>query len=216
MAAIDPRARNVVAAPVVRAPAQRGITMIEVLVSLLIIVLGLLGLVGLQVRMQQAEFESYQRAQALVLMYDMVDRIYAHRVTASCFRFTAADGTGWLGESGISTPACAVGTANDNVQAQAAMSEWSSTLQGAAETKAGASAGAMVGGRGCVYYNAASELLDATGATIPGTGLYLVSVVWQGLSDTFAPAVNCANGQYTGGETRRRLASTSFRLAKLK
>ena len=57
-----------------RAP-HRGFSMIEVLVALLIIVLELLGLAGLQVRMQQAEFESYQRAQAVILLQDMVERI---------------------------------------------------------------------------------------------------------------------------------------------
>ena len=40
---------------------QAGVTMIEVLVALLIIVLGLLGLAGMQVRMHQAEFESYHQ-----------------------------------------------------------------------------------------------------------------------------------------------------------
>ena len=56
-----------------RSPRNSGFTMIEVLVSLLVITFGLLGLAGLQTRMQQAEFESYQRSQALVLLYDMVD-----------------------------------------------------------------------------------------------------------------------------------------------
>ena len=65
-----------------------GFSMIEVLVSLLIIVFGLLGLAGLQVRIQQAEFESYQRAQALVLLQDIVERIHLNRNTATCFRFT--------------------------------------------------------------------------------------------------------------------------------
>ena len=64
-----------------------GFSMIEVLVSLLIIVFGLLGLAGLHVRIQQSEFESYQRAQALVLLQDMVERIHLHRVAATCFRF---------------------------------------------------------------------------------------------------------------------------------
>ena len=83
--------------------------MIEVLVSLLIIVLGLLGLAGLQVRIQQSEFESYQRAQALVLLQDMVERIHQQRVVAKCFRFTTdtAAGTPYLGAGSGGAPACA-------------------------------------------------------------------------------------------------------------
>jgi type IV pilus assembly protein PilV len=195
---------------------QAGMSMIEVLVALLIIVVGLLGLVGLQVRMQQAEFESYQRAQALVLLYDMVDRIHSHHVTAPCFAVSDAAGTQWLGTSATVTASCAVSNANDNSMALAAISEWQSLLLGAAETKGGASVGAMVGARGCVYYDTTSVLNDPTGAALPGTGLYTVAIAWQGTVDTFASTVNCGNGQYTGGETRRRVVSTSFRLAELK
>src|SRR4051812_34767512 len=66
----------------------KGFTMIEVLVSLFIVTLGLLGLAALQAKAQQAELESYQRAQALVLVQDMVDRINANRKTAGCYAFT--------------------------------------------------------------------------------------------------------------------------------
>ena len=196
--------------------AHSGFSMIEVLVSLMIVVLGLLGLAGMQVRMQQAEFESYQRAQALVLMQDMVDRIQLHRATAACFRFTnATSGSPYLGISANHAAACAASTGNDNTEAVASMNGWDSALQGASETKGGVSVGAMVGARGCVSYNAASELTDSTGAFIAGTGLYTVAVAWQGTTDTIAPTVNCANGLY-GSEARRRVVSTQFRMPFLR
>ena len=53
--------------------------MIEVLVSLVILLLGLLGLIGLQAKAHNAEIESYQRAQAIVLLQDMFDRMNANR-----------------------------------------------------------------------------------------------------------------------------------------
>lgn len=193
-----------------------GFSMIEVLVALMIVVLGLLGLAGMQVRMQQAELESYQRAQAIVLMQDMVDRIQLHRVTASCFRFTnETSGSPFLGTNATHAAACAASTANDNTEAVSSMNGWNSALLGAAETKGGASVGAMVGARGCVSYNAASELTDSTGAFISGTGLYTVAVAWQGTTDTIAPAINCANGLY-GTNARRRVVSTQFRLPFLR
>lgn len=193
-----------------------GFSMIEVLVALMIIVLGLLGLAGMQVRMQQAEFESYQRAQALVLLQDIVDRIQLHRVTASCFRFTTgANGAPYLGANATFTVACAASTADDNTEAEAVLNDWDDQLKGAAETKGGNSVGAMVGARGCVSYSAASELLDAGGATMSGTGIYTVGVAWQGAIDTVTPTVNCANGLY-GSESRRRVVSTTFRMAYLK
>jgi type IV pilus assembly protein PilV len=194
---------------------QAGFTMLEVLISIFIVVLGLLGLAGLQTRMQQAEFESYQRTQALILLNDMVDRINVNRVTASCFAITPANAsTPYYGIGSAAFPACGAGTTADNANAVAAMTEWDGLLEGAAETKGGVGVGAMVDARGCVSYNAATELLDSGGAVMSGTGIYTVTVAWQGTVETFAPTVNCANNLY-GTETRRRVVSTTFRLARL-
>lgn len=182
---------------------QSGFTLIEVLVALLIIVLGLLGLAGMQVRMQQAEFESYQRTQALILLYDMVDRINTHRVTASCFAFSNASGTSWLGASPNAAVDCTVSGGDNNTAAINSMNEWSSLLQGASTS---GNAGAMVGARGCV---------SVTG------GVYTVAIAWQGTVDTSVPkmddgltTINCGNDQY-GSETRRRAVATTFRMAVL-
>ena len=202
-----------------------GFTMIEVLVSLLVIVLGLLGLAGMQARMHQAEFESYQRAQALVLLYDIVDRINYNRATASCFAITTnADGTPYYGDGAAALPACGASIVAHQAAANAAMTEWDNTLKGTAETKGGVSVGAMLGARGCVSYDAGTELVDSLGAAISGTGIYTVVVAWQGSADTAAPtrindagvsvAVNCGNNLY-GAEAKRRAVTTTFRLAKL-
>ena len=203
-----------------RIPAKLGgFSMIEVLVSLLIIVFGLLGLAGLQIRIQQAEFESYQRAQALVLLQDMVERIHMHRITATCFRITTntTNGSPYLGSGSGAVPACAVGgTSNDQTMATQAITEWKNLLKGATEDLGGSSVGAMQGARGCVSYDATTELTDAGGVALSGTGLYTVAISWKGASDTFAPGVNCGNDNtlYVA-ETRRRVASITFRLAKL-
>ena len=206
-----------------------GFSLIEVLVSLMIIVFGLLGLAGLQVRIQQAEFESYQRAQAIVLLQDMVDRIHMHKITSSCFRFTSntTNGSPFLGTGGAVVPLCSASGANDNARATEALAEWRDLLLGAAEDLGGSSVGAMAGARGCVSYDPATELTDpVTAAAIPDTGLYLVAISWKGTTDTFAPtrllpdgtqtSLNCGNDNALyGAETRRRAISTTFRLARL-
>lgn len=210
MAAIDPSGRSIdMNANPFAAPRQAGFTMIEVLVSLLIIVLGLLGLAGLQTRLQQAEFESYQRTQALVLLYDMADRIRMHRVAASCFRAittNAVGGTPYVGVGGTPPGACGAAFGAD---AKLAIDEWHALLDGAAETKGGSRVGAIVGARGCVSYDAATALPGA-----PDSGIYTVVVAWQGTADTVAPTVACANTLY-GAETRRRVVFTTLRLANL-
>ncbi|MHB1054222.1 MAG: type IV pilus modification protein PilV, partial [Thiobacillus sp.] len=62
--------------------AQRGTSLLEVLVTILILAIGLLGLAGLQARLQVSEMESYQRSQALILLDDMASRIAANRPNA--------------------------------------------------------------------------------------------------------------------------------------
>lgn len=199
--------------------AARGFSMLEILVTILILMLGLLGLAGLQTRAHTAELESYQRAQALILASKIVDAIRSNRRTAQCFAVTnPTAGTPFAGAAATGhagTPSCAASTAAENTLADNTFTEWDLALQGAAETKSGASVGAMIGARGCVSYDATTELIDpATGGITSGTGLYTAAVAWQGLNDTIAPTVNCANGLY-GSELKRRVVTMSFRIGQL-
>lgn len=57
---------------------QKGITLIEVLVTLLVTTVGLLGLAALQLKALQATADSGQRTQAVWLMQDLVERMRAN------------------------------------------------------------------------------------------------------------------------------------------
>lgn len=188
---------------------QRGISMLEVLISLFIVAIGVLGLAGLQARATNAEFESYQRSQAIILANDMVDRIRMNRVNKGEFKniSDSATGDGYLGMDGADSYALDCDAAAN--QAEADLCEWSDVLQGSTETLGANQVGAMIGARGCIFYDAATEVAGA-----PDTGLFTVVVAWQGTVDTVAPAVNCGNGLY-GAETKRRAVSMAFRLSKL-
>jgi type IV pilus assembly protein PilV len=203
---------------------SRGFNLLEVLVAMLIIMVGLLGLAGLQARAQVAELESYQRAQALVLLYDMVDRINNNKLTAPCFVITTSTtaGTPYVGAtsggSHYGTPSCGVSTTQNNTMANNAITAWDGLLQGAAELKgAGANqVGAMIDARGCISYNTATEYVDAvSGANIAGTGEYTIAVSWQGMADTFAPTAACGANLY-GSETKRRTVWVTMRVGTLK
>jgi len=200
--------------------AQAGSSIIEVLVTLIILLVGLLGLAGLMVQGQRSEMESYQRVQALILLQDMAGRINANRAVAfaapQCYAYTnATNGTPYLGTGSTLVPACATGTALQNLQAVQDMTAWDTTLKGAAETSGGSNVGAMVGARGCVSYAAATELLDSLGAAIVGTGIYTLSVAWQGLGNTFAPVgLKCGQNLY-GNEAQRRVVSLTFRIGSI-
>ena len=187
---------------------QAGVAMMEALISMAVLLVGLLGIVGLQAKTQTSHFEAYQRAQALLLLDDMVNRISANRYAADCYVVTnGAGGTPYLGTDGAGhrgNTACTAitGTAHTRAVAEAGMGDWDALLQGAAEVDdANNNRGAMIGARGCVSYN-------------PLTEVYTVTVAWQGMVATMAPAVDCANGEY-GPDTMRRAVSSSFRIARL-
>jgi type IV pilus assembly protein PilV len=187
---------------------QAGFSLLEILVTLLVVAMGLLGLAGLKARLQVSQFESYQRAQAIVLLNDIVDRINANRNSAGCYAFTVA-GTGapYIGVPGganhLGPSDCAAGFLNAGTKAIADqdIDQWSDLLAGAAEALAGA--GTMVGARGCLEFDAADNS-------------YIVTVAWQGMTETFAPpaAITCAQNLY-GPETRRRVVWTRVRIASL-
>jgi len=208
---------------ILRRQKSLGFNLLETLVAMLIVVVGLLGLAGLQARAQVAELESYQRAQALVLLYDMVDRINNNRLTAPCFAFTTnlAAGTPYVGDTSggghLGAPGCGLSTATYNALADSSLNAWDALLQGTAEKKgAGATnVGAMIGARGCVTYNSATEYVDySSGANIAGTGEYTVAVSWQGLADTFTPTFACGAGLYAS-ETKRRTVWVTMRQGTL-
>ena len=182
---------------------QRGFTLLEVLIAVLVLLFGLLGMAGVQVRTTQAEFEAYQRTQALVLLQDMVDRLQANRLQAACYALTTntASGSPFAG-TGATLPGCGTGTGADELVALADMSAWSTELLGAAETQGGNQVGAMIGARGCI--------------TNGGGGVFTISVAWQGMSNTAAPpaALTCGTGLY-GNEALRRVVSTTLQVATL-
>ncbi len=207
---------------------QAGVAIIEALFALFILLVGLLGIAGVQMKMMQSNAEAYQRAQALVLLSDMVERFNAHRQLAGCLTFTdnIADGSPYLGfdvDAADVIPDCdsTNGTpdASVNLAGPAQLEEWHALLLGSNETRvSGSGAGAStrnVGGPlravGCVSEH------DEDGMTV-----YTFAIAWQGLYTLFAPPVdeviaakNCGRGLY-GNDAQRRLVWTSVRAASLR
>lgn len=198
--------------------------MIEVLVTLVVLALGLLGVMGLQARGQQAELESYQRGQALVLLQDMVDRINANRADAHSLAYVPSStfpvgGGGLLANCG----APPTGATYD-------ICDWGNELKGAAEVSSSGACdtssgvgcvGAMLGARGCIAYDNTTELTDSTGVKMTGTGIYTITVAWQGIAATAAPpaSITCAQNLYpntaTPIDSMRRAVTATLRVANL-
>jgi type IV pilus assembly protein PilV len=64
---------------------NRGFTLIEVLISMLVLAVGLLGLAGLQATGMRNNLSAQHRSQATLLAYDIADRMRANIVDAQNF-----------------------------------------------------------------------------------------------------------------------------------
>ncbi|MFQ5660926.1 MAG: type IV pilus modification protein PilV [Gammaproteobacteria bacterium] len=65
-----------------RPTSDSGFTLLEVLIALLILSIGLLGIAALQATSLKTNHGAYLRSQAVILGYDMMDRMRANRVVA--------------------------------------------------------------------------------------------------------------------------------------
>jgi type IV pilus assembly protein PilV len=181
---------------------QQGFSMIEVLVTIVILTIGLLGLAGMQSRLQLSEMEAYQRAQALILLEDMASRISANRSPAALDGYIADTVT----PLGANRDCDAIGL---ETRQKVDATEWCHSLQGAGETLGTSKVGTLVGGRGCVQRLA--------------NGDYMVTVAWQGSGPISAPpaSVACGVGLYNTAGTPcvndlcRRTLTTVVRIAEL-
>ena len=62
--------------------AQRGATLIEVLIAIIVLAIGLLGLALLQITSVQSNHSAYYRSQVTILASDLADRMRANRTAA--------------------------------------------------------------------------------------------------------------------------------------
>ena len=99
-----------------------------------------------------------------------------------------------------------VGTTATRAVASTDLQEWNNALKGTTEMLAGNPVGTILGARGCVTFDAATQQ-------------YRVAVAWQGLAGTVAPTTTnalatCGLNQY-GTEAQRREVSATLLIADL-
>ncbi|MFC5300497.1 prepilin-type N-terminal cleavage/methylation domain-containing protein [Azospira restricta] len=119
--------------------AERGFSLIEVMITILIIAIGLLGLAGLHARALNAETESFAKGQALGLLQDIAQRFEANQPGAKDAIAAGINVTN-IGTSGY---VCAAGARLDTD-----LCEWDAALKATT---------ALPGAVGCVQAIAASS-----------------------------------------------------------
>jgi len=103
---------------------ERGFTLIEVLVTVIILAIGLLGLAGLQLGGLRYSFSAYQRSQATIMANDIVDRMRANRnvATAGGYDIDIGDDPNDVDCTGVGANCSAASLAN------ADLFEWKQSL----------------------------------------------------------------------------------------
>jgi len=179
---------------------QAGFTLIEVLITIVVIAIGLLGLAGLQVATVNNQFEGYQRAQALLLLEDMSNRIRANAPAARDGEYTEDIDYGLQPEEDCSAKV---------TTAERDLCEWNIALAGSGTVRdvegVETNVGSIEGARGC--------LENIVGST-DGETIIRLTIAWPGRSPTAAPVSTCGQNQY-GADEYRRVASLDTVLANL-
>lgn len=180
---------------------KNGFTLIEVLITMVVFLIGMLGLLTLLLKGQAQQFESTQRAQAVSMVNNMAEKIKMNYSAVSSYVTGVSNpvGDGTLYNSlmlgGIVD--CGSGACPAGALATYDMAIWDSELLGTKEQNSGNNVGGIINGRGCV---------ESLGGTT-----YRVSVAWQGNKDTIAPTLLCGANLYTA-ETKRRVVSVELTL----
>jgi type IV pilus assembly protein PilV len=200
---------------IARPKIMRGFTLLEVLVSLIILMIGLLGIAGLLIKGQRASYEAYQRQQALSLAQEMAEKIRSNQGGAPFYNIGVTESGTMPGRGNLYaaiTPAndCLGEDCTSQQLAQNHLATWDGVLTGASETlvAGGTRIGGIINARGCIEWQPNNDTVQP---------IFWVSVAWQGEGDTVAPAATasaCGQGLY-GTEERRRLVTLRVSTCRL-
>lgn len=204
------------------APRQAGFSMVEVLVSVVIIAVGLLGVAGLQFMSKRSNFEAVQRTTATLLASDIIERMRANPTVLLDY---AGEAGAPIPELGGPTPTraspgkdCAVDNCTAFDISQYDLWEWETILNGMTD---GNGSGGLNSPTACISTTVPAGVSDRSGN-------YTVAIAWRGgtqLANPVAPdplapdaaAFTCgtASGKYNGEDGsidthRRVLVVTTF------
>ena len=163
---------------------QRGLSLIELMVSLVILVVGLIGIFNLHLIAKRGSFESFQQTQAAYLANDIVNRMKLNRSELSNYAdtYTGAKAAVKSCETNICTT---TETLNwDQYQ-------WDQTLIGASEQVGNQKVGGLDSPVACIIENA---------------GAVSVTITWRGIREMSASSKVSSDCGHSLGKRRRVFA----------
>lgn len=195
-----------------RRRSQTGVTLIEALVTFVILAVGLLGIISLQGVAKSAQHQSVQRSRAVILANDLLERIRIN--PAGVLTYSAGGMETAIGGGTRDAPAvdCASATCDAGQLATYDLWLWERSLDGATVTITDAdatvhNAGGLIAPRACVRFSA--------DAGMTRSGVVEVIIQWDGLreiDDAVADDADvCGDGDDAGEDGfRRQLVVSSF------
>jgi type IV pilus assembly protein PilV len=151
---------------------QRGMSLIEVLVSLVILSMGVLAVVALQLVSKRNNADAGQRTVAAQLAYDIIERMRANSTTLALQNYLTGStplGNASRGGTTPPNPNCAAVACTEVQMAQYDLWAWENAVDGAGEfVTAGSGTGGLIYPVGCIV-----------GPT-SGDGIYTITIAWRG------------------------------------
>lgn len=170
----------------------RGATLMEVLVSVFVLSIGVLGVAGLQVTAKRSNYEATQRATAASLAQDIVERMRSNPQQLAIYTNSGAGRI--IDGSTMALVSCTTDCQPTSL-AQYDLYELEQAANGVTETAGGVNVGGLS--------------LPTTCISGPngGPGVYTVAIAWRGLSKLSSPSISPCGlgmGRYDG------IGGTSF------
>ncbi|MCB1843521.1 MAG: type IV pilus modification protein PilV [Halioglobus sp.] len=193
----------------VRRSLQAGFTMIEALVTFVVLAIGVLGIVSLMTTSKTAQHEAAQRARAVSMADGMLERIRENPDALASYLRGVGNPVGQGSITSEPSPNCEANVCDPNDMAAHDLWAWEQQMDGSRVTISGAgttSAG-LKEPRGCVTFD--------NFAGRANTGRLTVRLQWRGLHET-SDGVPAVGGVACGGDAagtdpfRRQVEVSTF------
>jgi type IV pilus assembly protein PilV len=172
--------------------------LIEVLVTTVVLSIGVLGVAGLGAFAKRSTYEAVQRSVATELGYALLEEMRMNKNALGTYLAAGTVGGGSLG--GEPAPDCDAPAADCSADEFAVHSLWlwEQLMDSGMESLAGAQSGGLLSPTACIAGPAGGV-----------AGVYTVTVVWRGVSETTTDngLTNCGDGTglYGAGDEFRRV-----------
>ena len=171
-----------------------GVSLIEVMVTVFILSIGLLGIAALQIQSKRVNLGAVERTTASMLANEMIERMRANPSALKDYLDEVS--SSGIGEGNRAVPSLDCDTSEPCTAFDVVLHDlyqWEQSIMGAAETN---TAGVQKGGL-------ASPTACIDGPVVGGAGIYTVSIAWRGRGAISDPTPNdCGrgSGKYDGDE----------------